>query len=98
MSEKIKRRGRWELMRDILEAVSKSKGEILKTTAMHAASTNFRVFQPYVKMLTDAEFISARKENTGNTFRIWLSITEKGKEFIEQLDKVMAGIEEEERQ
>lgn len=83
-------------MRDILGAVSKSKGEISKTTAMHASSMNFRVFQPYVKMLIDVGLISERKENTGGTFRIWLSITEKGKKFVEQLDKLMAEIEEEE--
>ena len=77
-------------MRDILDAVS--KGEISKTTAMHKASMNFRVFQPYVKLLIDQGLISAREESTGATSRIWLSITDKGKEVCVRMDNLMEGI------
>ena len=84
-------------MYDILQAVS-SKVEIQKTSAMFGSYTSVRVFNPHVKLLTDAGMICERIERAGERYRIWLSITEKGKECIEKFDSLKAEFEEEKLQ
>ena len=74
-------------MRDILSVVSKE--EIGKTKAMYEAQTSVLVFNEHLGFLIDKEMIDSRRVPTGNIFRIWLSITAKGRTFLESLEKVI---------
>lgn len=93
MEKKGNRRDRFGLMKDILKVVSKE--EIGKTQAMYETQTSVLVFNAHIGMLIDAEMINSRRVPVGDRFRIWLSITAKGRTFLELLEKVMAEIEKE---
>jgi predicted transcriptional regulator len=83
MSKEIKRRSRWEISFDILEATSEEEkahgGKAKKTRIMQAAHLDWRNFQRYFDFLLEHNFIASPEGED------YYYITAKGSNLKEQL-------------
>ncbi len=75
-------RGRWEIFLDILKGLE-NKNRSRKTKIMQMAFLDWRTFKKYFKFLRENGYIE-KCGNPGNEYKI----TEKGRELLEELEKV----------
>lgn len=86
MKSGINPRSRWEIIYDVLKAASEdgrlNKGKARKTHIMQGAYLDWRNFQRHFDFLLEQGFIAGPdKEN-------YYYLTEKGRDLLEQLEKL----------
>jgi predicted transcriptional regulator len=76
-----KKRGKWELIHDILKATH--EGRFTKSRIMHKACLDWRNFRKYFDLLIN-EGLIARCDNSPDNYEN----TERGKKLLKQLGKI----------
>jgi predicted transcriptional regulator len=78
-------RGRWEIILDILRAISEGEGVVKKTYIMQKAYMDWRNFQKHFNFLLEHGFIDKREEPGEGKFYV---LTEEGKNLQKRLMEV----------
>ena len=77
-----KRRTKIEIVRDILKILTKDDSSVKKTKIVYGANLNFDRASSVLNWLIEAELV----ESVSDTYKI----TEKGKEALREIDKLVA--------
>lgn len=75
-----KKRSRLQVIRDILSTINKKNGEIKPTHILYKSNLSHSMMDEYLRELISKEFISEKRKKKGKTY----SITEKGKDYLDQ--------------
>lgn len=80
-------RSRWEIILDILRALSEEGGVAKKTHIMQKAYLDWRNFQKHFNFLIEHGFVGEREEDTEGEGKEYY-LTEKGKNLLKGLREV----------
>jgi predicted transcriptional regulator len=87
----MKKRGRLEIIRDILKTIQENKNSIKYTPLLRKANISTLKFNEYYKELIEKKFVIELKSNLGEKR---ISLTEKGFNFLEKYKTIINFIEE----
>ncbi|MBC8521719.1 MAG: hypothetical protein H8D26_07000 [Methanomicrobia archaeon] len=80
-------RSRWEIILDILRALSEEGGVARKTHIMQKAYLDWRNFQKHFNFLMEQGFVGEREEDLEGGGKEYY-LTEKGKDLLKRLREV----------
>jgi predicted transcriptional regulator len=86
----MNKRGKLEIMRDILQIVKDHQNKIKPTPLLRKSNLSFHGFSEYFKEMVEKELVKEIKDR-GNKY---ISITETGLKFIEKYKTIVDFIEE----
>ncbi|MBW2964486.1 DUF4364 family protein [Candidatus Woesearchaeota archaeon] len=78
------KRGRLEIIHDLLNAIQQKGGTIKPTHLLYKSNLSHKKMKEYVEELIRQEFI---KEQSRNDKRVY-SITDKGSEFLSEFQRI----------
>jgi predicted transcriptional regulator len=81
-----KKRNRLQVIRDILSTIDQKKGEIKPTHILYKSNLSHHMMEDYLEELISKEFIKKNKKKKGKTY----SITEKGKDYLDQYKLIIS--------
>ncbi|MGD9276740.1 MAG: winged helix-turn-helix domain-containing protein [Candidatus Pacearchaeota archaeon] len=84
------KRGKSEIIKDILEIVQKSKNKIRPTPLMRQSNLSTARFKEYFKEITEKNFAKEINFNEGK----FILLTEKGFRFLEKYKSIINFIDE----
>jgi predicted transcriptional regulator len=87
----MKKRGRLEIIKDILKIIQENRNSIKQTPLLRKSNVSSSKFKEYYKELIEKEFIYVTKGNSGERT---LSLTQKGFNFLEKYKTMINFIEE----
>lgn len=87
----MKKRGRLEIIKDILRVIQENRNSIKQTPLMRKSNISTSKFKEYSKELIEKEFIKETKNNSGDKT---ISLTQKGYDFLEKYKTIITFIEE----
>ncbi len=87
----MKKRGRLEIIRDILKTIQENRNSIKYTPLLRKANISTSKFNEYYKELIEKEFVIELKSNLGEKR---ISLTQKGFNFLEKYKTIINFIEE----
>jgi predicted transcriptional regulator len=87
----MKKRGRLEIIKDILRVIQENRNSIKQTPLLRKSNISTLKFKEYSKELIDKEFIKETKNNSGEKT---ISLTQKGYDFLEKYKTIVSFIEE----
>ena len=87
----MKKRGRLEIIRDILKIIQENGNSIKQTPLLRRSNVSSSKFKEYYNELIEKEFI---KEARNNSDERVISLTQKGFDFIEKYRTIISFIEE----
>jgi predicted transcriptional regulator len=87
----MKKRGRLEIIKDILRVIQENRNSIKQTPLLRKSNISTSKFKEYSKELIEKEFIKETKNNSGEKT---LSLTQKGFDFLEKYKTIVSFIEE----
>jgi predicted transcriptional regulator len=87
----MKKRGRLEIIKDILRVIQENRNSIKQTPLLRKSNISTLKFKEYSKELIEKEFIKETKNNSGDKT---ISLTQKGFDFLEKYKTIISFIEE----
>lgn len=87
----MKKRGRLEIIRDILNIIQENKNSIRQTPLLRRTNISTSNFKEYFSELLEKGFIKEIKENSGEKK---VTLTQKGFNFLERYKTIVNFIEE----
>jgi predicted transcriptional regulator len=87
----MKKRGRLEIIKDILRIIQENKISIKQTPLLRKSNISSSKFKEYFNELLEKGFIRQTKNNSGDRT---LSLTQKGFDFLEKYKTIINFIEE----
>jgi predicted transcriptional regulator len=87
----MKKRGRLEIIKDILKIIQENKNSIKQTPLLRKSNISSSKAKEYFKELTEKGFIKEIKNNSGERT---ISLTQKGFNFLERYKTIINFIEE----
>jgi predicted transcriptional regulator len=87
----MKKRGRLEIIKDILRVIQENRNSIKQTPLLRKSNISTLKFKEYSKELIEKEFIKETKNNSGDKT---ISLTQKGFDFLEKYKTIVSFIEE----
>jgi predicted transcriptional regulator len=87
----MKKRGRLEIIKDILRIIQENKNSIRQTPLLRKSNVSSSKFKEYFKELTEKGFIKETKSNLGEKT---IFLTQKGFNFLERYKTIINFIEE----
>ncbi|MCX6741921.1 MAG: winged helix-turn-helix transcriptional regulator [Candidatus Pacearchaeota archaeon] len=88
--EKKTKRGKLEIMRDILKIIRENKNLIKTTPLLRKSNLSSLRFQEYFSELKEKGFIRETEDKTGRS----VSLTDKGFRFLERYQAIISFIDE----
>ncbi len=85
-------RGRWEIILDILRAISEGGSVVKKTHIMQKAYLDWRSFQKYFHFLLEHGFVGSDKPGGSESKGYYL--TERGRDLLNRLGEVEGILQE----
>ena len=87
----MKKRGRLEIIKDILRVIQENRNSIRQTPLLRKSNISTLKFKEYSKELIEKEFIKETKNSSGDKT---ISLTQKGFDFLEKYKTIISFIEE----
>jgi predicted transcriptional regulator len=87
----MKKRGRLEIIKDILRVIQENRNSIKQTPLLRKSNVSTLKFKEYSKELIEKEFIKEIQNNSGEKV---ISLTQKGYDFLEKYKTIISFIEE----
>ena len=87
----MKKRGRLEIIKDILRVIQENRNSIKQTPLLRKSNVSTLKFKEYSKELIEKEFIKETKNNSGEKT---ISLTQRGYDFLEKYKTIVSFIEE----
>jgi predicted transcriptional regulator len=87
----MKKRGRLEIIKDILRVIQENKNSIKQTPLLRKSNISTLKFKEYSKELIEKEFIKETKNSSGEKT---ISLTQRGFDFLEKYKTIVNFIEE----
>jgi len=87
----MKKRGRLEIIKDILRTIQDNRNSIKHTPLLRKSNISTTKFKEYFKELIEKGFV---KEIIGNSGQKTIALTQKGFDFLERYKTIVNFIEE----
>jgi predicted transcriptional regulator len=87
----MKKRGRLEIIRDILKIIQENRNSIKQTPLLRKSNISSSKFKEYFNELTEKGLVKQTKENSREKR---ISLTQKGFDFLERYKTIINFIEE----
>lgn len=87
----MKKRGRLEIIKDILRVIQENRNSIKQTPLLRKSNVSTLKFKEYSKELLEKEFIKETQNQDGEKT---ISLTQKGYYFLEKYKTIISFIEE----
>jgi predicted transcriptional regulator len=87
----MKKRGRLEIIKDILKIIQENRNSIRQTPLLRKANMSSSKFKEYFRELLEKGFV---KETKGNSGEKTVTLTQKGFDFLERYKTIVSFIDE----
>lgn len=87
----MKKRGRLEIIKDILRTIQENRNSIRQTPLLRKSNVSTLKFKGYFEELAEKGFIKETKSNSGEKT---ISLTQKGFSFLERYKTIVDFIDE----
>jgi len=90
-NQKMKKRNKYEIIRDILDVIKNRHNSIKKTPLLRQSGLSPKSFTEYYTSLIGKKFIKEIKDNHG---KIFITLTDKGFKYLDKYNVIIGFFED----